>query len=40
MNEMIKCNDVTYKYESNKEDESTQKIALDKVNLNIKKVIL
>ncbi|ACQ54653.1 energy-coupling factor transporter ATPase [Clostridium botulinum] len=37
MNEMIKCNDVTYKYESNKEDESTQKIALDKVNLNIKK---
>ncbi|KEI95453.1 cobalt transporter ATP-binding subunit [Clostridium botulinum A2B7 92] len=37
MNEMIKCNDVTYKYESNKEDESTQKIALDKVNLTIKK---
>ncbi|KRU28986.1 energy-coupling factor transporter ATP-binding protein EcfA1 [Clostridium sporogenes] len=37
MNEMIKCNNVTYKYESNKEDESTQKIALDKVNLTIKK---
>ncbi|AUM93266.1 energy-coupling factor transporter ATPase [Clostridium botulinum] len=36
-NEMIKCNNVTYKYESNKEDESTQKIALDKVNLTIKK---
>ncbi|APH20028.1 ABC transporter family protein [Clostridium botulinum] len=34
---MIKCNNVTYKYESNKEDESTQKIALDKVNLTIKK---
>ncbi len=25
MNEMIKCNNVTYKYESNKEDENTQK---------------
>ncbi|AWB32074.1 energy-coupling factor transporter ATPase [Clostridium botulinum] len=37
MNEMIKCNNVTYKYESNKEYESTQKIALDKVNLTIKK---
>ncbi|MBN3347127.1 energy-coupling factor transporter ATPase [Clostridium botulinum] len=37
MNEMIKCNNVTYKYESNKEDESTQKIALDQVNLTIKK---
>ncbi|MBO0575674.1 energy-coupling factor transporter ATPase [Clostridium botulinum] len=37
MNEMIKCNNVTYKYESNKEDENTQKIALDNVNLTIKK---
>ncbi|NFV13386.1 energy-coupling factor transporter ATPase [Clostridium sp. FAM 1755] len=37
MNEMIKCNNVTYKYESNKEDDSTQKIALDDVNLTIKK---
>ncbi|MDU1321522.1 MAG: energy-coupling factor transporter ATPase [Clostridium botulinum] len=37
MNEMIKCNNVTYKYESNKEDENTQKIALDNVNLTIEK---
>ncbi|MGO5074268.1 energy-coupling factor transporter ATPase [Clostridium sporogenes] len=37
MNEMIECNNVTYKYESNKEDENTQKIALDNVNLTIKK---
>ncbi|AUM97232.1 TPA: energy-coupling factor transporter ATPase [Clostridium botulinum] len=37
MNEMIKCNNVTYRYESNKEDENTQKIALDNVNLTIKK---
>ncbi|EJO5348507.1 energy-coupling factor transporter ATPase [Clostridium botulinum] len=35
MNEMIKCNNVTYKYESNKEDENVHKIALDNVNLTI-----
>lgn len=37
MNKMIRCNNVTYKYESNKEDENTHKIALDNVNLTIKK---
>ncbi|WP_251860739.1 energy-coupling factor transporter ATPase [Clostridium sp. Marseille-Q2269] len=37
MNKMIRCNNVTYRYESNKEDENTNKIALDNVNLTIKK---